>query len=117
MVSGSSRVYLLLYVDDIILTGDSEALITEVKQSLQTEFDMKDLGRLHYFLGLEIQYLTTGLFVSQHKYANDLVHKVGLDECNSHLTPSQSGLKLYAADDDPLPTSEVTQFRSLVGCL
>lgn len=116
-VSGSSRVYLLLYVDDIILTGDSEVLITKVKQAIQTEFDIKDLRRLHYFLGLEIQYLSTGLFVSQHKYATDLVHKAGLDECNSHLTPSQSGLKLYVAEYDPLPTSEVTQFRSLVGCL
>ncbi|KAK9905318.1 hypothetical protein M0R45_000291 [Rubus argutus] len=56
------RVYLLLYVDDIILTGNSEVLILEVKQALQAEFDMKDLGALHYFLGLEIKYLPTGLF-------------------------------------------------------
>lgn len=99
--SGSSRVYLLLYVDDIILTGDCEDLITEAKLTLQYEFDMKDLGDLHFFLGLEIKYLRDGLFLSQHKYATDLVHKVGLDSCNTHLTPYQSGLKLYTDGGTP----------------
>ncbi|KAK9947389.1 hypothetical protein M0R45_003016 [Rubus argutus] len=115
--SGTSRVFLLLYVDDIIITGNCEFLITEVKAALQTEFDMKDLGQLHYFLGLEIKYLQHGLFVSQHKYAKDLVHKAGLDACNTHLTPCQSGLKLYTEGGDPLSASDAIQFRSLVGCL
>ncbi|KAK9928311.1 hypothetical protein M0R45_025454 [Rubus argutus] len=106
--SGSSRVYLLLYVDDIILTGDNATLIEEVKLALQTEFDMKDLGQLHYFLGLEINYLSHGLFVSQHKYAVDLIHKAGLDACHSHLTPSQSGLKLYSDIGDPLSASDAS---------
>jgi hypothetical protein len=78
---------------------------------------MKDLGPLHYFLGLEIKYLPTGLFVSQHKYAKDLVHKASLDACNTHLTPFQSGLKLYTEGGDPLSASDAVQFRSLVGCL
>lgn len=116
-ISGSSRVFLLLYVDDIIVTGDSEALIDEVKTALQAEFDMKDLGDLNFFLGLEIKYLKNGLFLSQHKYATDLVHKAGLDSCNSHMTPCQSGLKLYEDGGTPLSPSDASQFRSLVGCL
>lgn len=116
--SGSSRVYLLLYVDDIILTEDFEDLIIEVhvKLALQSEFDMKDLGDLHFFLGLEIKYLRDGLFLSQHKYATDLVRKVGLDSYNTHLTPYQSGLKLYTDGGTPLSSADVTLFRSLVGC-
>lgn len=116
-VFGSSHVYLLLYVDDIIITGDSEDLITEVKQALQAEFDMKDLGPLHYFLGLEIKYLKDGLFLSQHKYAQDLLHKSGMDDCNIHLTPSRAGMKLLLDDGTPLSPTDTAYFRSLVGCL
>lgn len=112
-----SRIFLLLYVDDITVTGNSEVLIEEVKAALQVEFDMKDLGHLHYFLGLEIQYLPTGLFVYQHKYAKDLIHKAGLDTCNSHMTPTRSGLKLYTDIGDSLSSSDAAHFRSLVGCL
>lgn len=115
--SGSSWVYLLLYVDDIILTGNSEALILEVKLALQTEFDMKDLGVLHYFLSLEIKYLPNGLFLSQHKYAKDLIHKSGMDECHSNLTPYKADTKLFRDGGAPLSPSDIACFRSLVGCL
>lgn len=94
-----------MLIDDIIIIGNSEPLIEEVKAALQVEFDMKDLGQLHYFLGLEIQYLKSGLFVSQHKYAKDLIHKAGLDTCNSHMTPTRSGLKLYNEDGESLSPS------------
>jgi hypothetical protein len=116
-ISDHSKVYLLLYVDDIIITGDDEALITQVKSALQSEFDMKDLGKLHFFLGLEIKYVYNGLFVSQHKYAKELLHKAGLDDCHTHLTPCQSGVKLFKDTGKPLSTSDTAYFRSLVGCL
>lgn len=115
--SGKSKIYLLLYVDDIIITGNSDILITEVKDALQHEFDMKDLGPLHFFLGFEIHYVPTGLFLSQHKYAKDLLHKAGLDDCQTHLTPCKSGLKLLKDFGHPLSTSDASLFRSLVGCL
>lgn len=69
---------LLLYVDDIILTGNSLSFIFEVILALTQEFDMKDLGNLHYFLGLQITYKNTGLFVSQTKYIQDLLAKVDM---------------------------------------
>ncbi|XP_024178770.1 uncharacterized mitochondrial protein AtMg00810-like [Rosa chinensis] len=115
--SGSSIVYLLLYVDDIILTGNSEALISELKLALQTEFEMKDLGKLHFFLGLEISYTPDSLFLSQHKYATELIHKAGLDDCHTHRTPCQSGIKLYKDGSSPLSSHDIPYFRSLVGCL
>lgn len=89
-------VFLLLNVDDIIITGTSNELIASVKQALQQEFDMKDLGKLHYFLGLEIQYHADGLFVSQKKYAQDLIHKSGMDDCSIHVTyPMQVRFKTF----------------------
>ncbi|XP_024164445.1 uncharacterized mitochondrial protein AtMg00810-like [Rosa chinensis] len=78
---------------------------------------MKDLGDLHYFLGLEIKYVKNGLFVSQYKYAKDLLHKAGLDDCHTHLTPCQSGVKLLKDVGTPLSSHDIALFRSLVGCL
>lgn len=77
---------------------------------------MKDLADLH-FLGLKIKYLHNGLFLFQCKYAINLVHKAVLDACNTHLTPFQSGLKLYADGGTPISSSNITLFQSLVGCL
>lgn len=92
-------------------------LIAEIKAALQQEFDMKDLGKLHFFLGLEITYVPSGLFVSQHKYAKDFRHKAGLDECNTHLTPCQYGVKLFKDNGKPLSSADASLFRTLVGCL
>jgi hypothetical protein len=61
--------YLLLYVDDIVLTASSSRLLQHVQQRLFTEFSMKDLGPLHYFLGISVTRSSSGFFLSQHKYA------------------------------------------------
>ncbi|GAB2288443.1 hypothetical protein Dimus_037998 [Dionaea muscipula] len=116
--SHGSMVYLLLYVDDIIITGTCEESIAMVKLHLQCEFEMTDLGNLHYFLGLEIKYLPTGgIFLCQSKYARDLIHKAGMTDCNTHLTPSQVGVKLLKDGESYLDEDGVSYFRSLVGCL
>jgi len=60
---GGHLLFLLLYVDDIILTGSDKAFTTSIIQLLSFAFDLKDLGLLHYFLGLQIEYTTSGLFV------------------------------------------------------
>lgn len=101
----------------IIIIEDCEDLITEVKHTLQTEFDMKDLGPLHYFLGLEIKYLKNSMFLSQHKYAEVLLHKSGMDDCNTHLTPSQASFKLLIDAGTHISASDTAYFRSLVGYL
>lgn len=79
---------------------------------------MKDLGKLHFFLGLEIRYVSSGLFVSQHKYAKDLLHKASLDECNTHLTPCMSVLcQALKGHWQTYIICRCLFFRSLVGCL
>ena len=65
---------IVLYVDDVILTGD-ENLITSCKEDLAREFEMKDMGLLNYFLGLEIWQRDGELFVSQGKYAKEILRK------------------------------------------
>lgn len=72
---GSDVVILLLYADDIILTGSASYVIHQVIKSLTTTFDIKDLDDLHYFLGIEITKFVTCVFLSQSKYIQDLLHK------------------------------------------
>ena len=71
-------VHLLLYVDDIIITGNSSAFVSSIIKLLGIDFDLKDFGLLHYFLGLQIDYTSTGLFVHQTKYATDLLQNFGM---------------------------------------
>ena len=81
---------ILLYVDDLILTGD-ELLILSCKDDLAKKFEMKDLGLLHYFLGLEIWQCSDGLFVSQGKYAWEILEKFNMHGCKPVDTPLPSG--------------------------
>jgi hypothetical protein len=66
---GNDVAYLLLYVDDIILTACSDALLRQLTGHLRAEFAIKDLGPFHYFLGLEVVRRADGFFLHQRKYA------------------------------------------------
>ena len=74
-------IVLLVYVDDIIVTGNDEREKHEVKQRLATEFEIKELGKLKYFLGIEVPYSTQGIFISQQKYVTDLLAETGKIRC------------------------------------
>lgn len=92
-----------LYVDDIIYTSSSKTLLLEFKTLMQREFEMSDLGNLSYFIGLEVLQRTDGVFVSQRKFAKDLLQKFGMNNCNPSLTPMNRGEK-FKIDDDEGPT-------------
>ena len=76
-------VLLLLYVDDMIITGDDLSGIQELKNFLNQQFEMKDLGHLSYFLGHEITHSTDGLYITQAKYASKLLSRAGLTDSES----------------------------------
>ena len=89
-------ILLLLYMDDMIITGDDLNGIQEIKDFLSQQFEMKDLGHLSYFLSLEITHSTDGIYITQAKYASELLSQAGLTdsktvdtpvELNAHLTP------------------------------
>lgn len=107
--------FLLVYVDDIVITGTDLALIAQLKQHLQKSFHMKDLGPLTYFLGLEIHAGSHGIFLSQHKYAMDLVAATGLQNLPPLDTPMEINLKLRKDEGDLL--SDSATYRTLVGSL
>jgi hypothetical protein len=86
--------YLLLYVDDIILTVSSSDLLQRIMARLHSKFAMTDLGDLHHFLGISVTHSPEGLFLSQCQYAVDLLQRAGMAECHSTSTPVDTCAKL-----------------------
>ena len=78
---------LIVYVDDMIITGDDIEEIAKLQQQLATEFEMKNLGGLKYFLGIEVARSKQGIFLSQQKYILDLLCDVGMLDCKPADTP------------------------------
>lgn len=106
---------LLLYVDDIVVTGNCSHAINTLIVKLQTEFDLKDLGLLHYFLGVEVAYMPHGLFLSQQNYIQEVIHCAGMDDYKPSLT-----LDAAKPNSAPLDSKEFldpTLYKSLVGSL
>lgn len=113
-VSNNGIVILLLYVDDLFLTGD-EDLISESKRELFAEFEMKDLGALHFFLGLEVCQESDGIFLGQGKYIVEILQRFGMMDCKSMPTPMVSNLKLL---NDALSNRvDSTIYRQMIGSL
>lgn len=108
-------VILLVYVDDILITGTDMDKIQHLKASLHTSFHMKDLGSLAYFLGLEIHRSCKGIFVNQHKYLNDILTLAGLQHTTPVATPMEVNVK-YRKDEGEL-LQDPTMYRRLVGSL
>jgi len=112
---GSSLVFVAIYVDDIILTGTDVSEINSLKAFLHDQFKIKDLGKLHYFLGLEILYRHDGALISQTKFTSDLLKEFDVLNCKVTTSPLDYTEKLKATDGKLL--SDPTHYRKLVGKL
>jgi hypothetical protein len=112
---GSDMAYILLYVDDIILITSSHDLRKSIMALLASEFAMKDLGPLSYFLGIAVTRHDGGLFLSQSTYASDIIARAGMASCKPSATPVDTKQKLNTTAgtsyDNP------TLYRSLAGAL
>ena len=113
--STSGIVILLVYGDDIIITGTDCGLITKLQQLLNATFHMNDLGQLTYFLGLEVHYRSHSHFMNQHKYIQDLITLASLEDTSSIDTPMEVNVK-YRKDEGDL-LDEPTLYQRLVGSL
>eukprot|EP00253_Pinus_taeda_P018682 PITA_18682 len=110
-----SLLILVLYVDDLLITGSSASCIATVKRTLHDRFLMTDTGPLHFFLGLEISQDATGIKLSQAKYAWDLLERFCMNDCKPTPTPFLSRVRLEDGGDTPLVDN--TLYRKLVGSL
>ncbi|KAK9074370.1 hypothetical protein SSX86_006968 [Deinandra increscens subsp. villosa] len=110
----SCILYLLVYVDDLILTGNQEDTIATFITKLHHEFAIKDLGNLSYFLGLEVISNTSGLFLSQTRYARDILERAKMLDAKPMATPLASNITFTTSGQ---PFEDPTLYRSLVGAL
>jgi len=107
-------ILLVVYVDDIVITGNDESGIYNLKKFIHSQFQTKDLGELKYFLGVEITRSSKGIYLSQRKYTLDLLKETGklaAKPCTTPMIPNQSFTKEGELMSDP------ERYRRLVGKL
>ena len=112
--SSLGTLILLLYVDDMLLTGSNSRLLDDFIQLLHSEFAMKDLGPIHHFLGIEIQRRNNSLHLSQAHYAYSILDKAQMLDYKPKNTPMES--KTKGLHDD-IPYSDPSFYHSIVGAL
>ena len=93
---------LIVYVDDIVFTGDDKDELQGIEEKLAAEFELKDLGSLRYFLSMEVARNKTRVSISQHKYTLDLLKETGMMGAKLADTPMDPNVKLEAKNDDNL---------------
>ena len=104
----------LLYVDDIVLTSSSLALLHWIVTTQQHKFAMKDLSPLHHFMGIVVEPRSGDLFLQQRQCTLDILERTGMMDCKPCVTPVDTQAKLSG---DGAPVIDPTAYRSLVGAL
>ena len=104
-----------VYVDDLFITGANERNVEEFKKEMATKFDMSDLGRLSYYLGIEVQQEEDRITLNQQRYARKILEESGMKNCNMTQTPMEAGLKLSKSIKEE--DIDATRYRRNVGCL
>jgi hypothetical protein len=108
-------VVIVIYVDDLIIIGDSDAYIFDLKKLLKQKFEMKDLGELHYFLDIEVIQSLKGISLLQRQYALNKLSKYGMMGCKPISIPLEQNVKLSVDEKDLV--EDTTMYRRIVGSL
>jgi hypothetical protein len=114
---GRYTLFVLVYVDDIIVDSSSPNATKALLVDLQQDFALKDLGDLHYFLGIEVKRGNTSMLLTQERYATEVLKRSGMDKCHPVDTPLCSSEKLSIEDGNKLGSEYATKYRSVVGAL
>uniref|UniRef100_A0A8R7JX95 Reverse transcriptase Ty1/copia-type domain-containing protein n=1 Tax=Triticum urartu TaxID=4572 RepID=A0A8R7JX95_TRIUA len=110
-------IFMLIYVDDIIVTSSSPKAVAALLKDLSLDFALKDLGALHFFLGIEVKSVASGILLSQEKYVQEILQRMGMTGCKPSPTPLSTSEKLSLRDGDLLTSADSTRYRSIVGAL
>ncbi|PKU60283.1 Retrovirus-related Pol polyprotein from transposon TNT 1-94 [Dendrobium catenatum] len=109
------RLYILIYVDDILLTGNSETELTRLLSNLHNKFQMKNLGKLSQFLGIQAVYTEYGILLQQQQYAKRILQRAGMDSSKPVLTPSSGKVVLTKNSNEAFANPQL--YRHLIGSL
>jgi histone deacetylase 1/2 len=110
-------VYVLVYVDDIIVASSSVDATEALLKDLEKKFALKDLGELHYFLGIEVKRTSEGLLLTQQRYAADVIKRANMEKSKAVDAPISTVEKLSLSDGMRLGPIDSTKYRSMVGAL
>lgn len=110
-----TRAYLILYVDDIVITASTSELRNSVIAALKMEFPITDEGQISSFLGISAQFNDKGLFLNQSRYAEEIIERAGMKECKPCATPVD--LKAKLSDKEGKAVDNPTEYRSMAGAL
>ena len=114
---GKVIIFMLVYVDDIIVASSSQKATNALLEDLKKDFALKDLGDLHYFLGIEVKKVTDGILLSQEKYVSDILKRSGMMNCKISNMPLSTTEKLSKEEGEPLGAEGATNYISIVGAL
>lgn len=110
-----NTLFVSVYVDDLIYTGDDVSMMREFKTSMEKEFDMTDLGKMRFFLGIEVLQTTEGIHISQSKYALEVLRRFEMENCNTVFSPMVPGSKLDM--DEGGERVDDTFYKQIIGSL
>jgi len=113
--TGSTLAYCLVYVDDLIITGNNSVFVASIVDHLGQKFSIKDLGSLHFFLGMEAIPTAASLFLTQHKYIRDLLAKTSMDGARDVTTPLSTFVSLQL--DDGSSSVNSIEYCQVIGAL
>ena len=105
----------VLYIDELIFTGNDMSLIGESKEAIKNEVEMTNLGLLKYFLGTEVKQMHDGIFISQEKYARQILERFKMQNNKVAPTPTVVGLKL--SKEDSSKRVDPTLYKCMIGSL
>ena len=112
---GKHLLLVAVYVDDLLVTGSNQDMINDFKRGMSSNFEMSDLGKLTYYLGIEVLQEEEGISLKQERYAKKILEEAGMDECKAVLTPMISGLELSKAPNEK--SIDGQEYRKVIGCL
>jgi histone deacetylase 1/2 len=108
---------MLVYFDDIIVASSSQEAVDALLRDLEKDFAIKDLGELHYFLGIQVQRKNDELLMTQELYASEILQRVNMQLCKPVKTPLCTTEKLSITSGTRLGVEDSTRYRSIVGAL
>ncbi|XP_020685925.1 uncharacterized protein LOC110102091 [Dendrobium catenatum] len=109
------RMYMVIYVDDILLTGNSQTVVTKLLVNLHTRFQMKDLGSLNPFLGLQAVFTDYGVLLHQKQYAEKILNRAGMQETKPMAMPMSGKVTITAKSHEEFSNPQV--YRQIIGAL
>ena len=107
--------YFLVYVDDLVITGNNSKFVSSIVEQLGWKFSLKDMGSFHYFLGVEVLPTQDGIFLSQHKYVRDLLSNTNMLGAKEVCTPLSTSTPLKL--NDGTASFDSTEYKRVLGSL